>query len=221
MLCFDLANFFPSIRRPRIRGLFRSLGYPQAVSDHLAALCTNVTPSRVQGRLAPPERLLYRSPHLPQGAPTSPALANHAAYKLDRRLAGLARSLGANYGRYADDLSFSGDRAIAAALLRAVPEIVADEGFRLNPAKTRINARTSRQTVTGIVVNQHLNLRRETFDELKAIIHACGKPEDTRLTDAAFQAQLIGRLDWAARLNPPRGRKLKALLAKALDARNP
>jgi hypothetical protein len=56
------------------------------------------------------ERL--RTPHLPQGAPTSPALANLAAFVLDARLSGLARAADATYTRYADDLAFSGDARV-------------------------------------------------------------------------------------------------------------
>jgi RNA-directed DNA polymerase len=216
VVCFDLKDFFPSIRRARIFGLFRCLGYPYNVARYLAALCTSVTPSRILDRLSIDERAHYKSAHLPQGSPASPALANHAAFMLDKRLSVLANTLDANFSRYADDLSFSGDKHIAQVLIRAVPEIVHDEGFQLNTKKTRFSAITTRQVVTGIVVNKHLNIRRETFDELKAIIHACAKPEDLRLHDPAFRASLLGRLDWVEQLNPPRGQKLKNLLFAAL-----
>jgi hypothetical protein len=217
VVCFDLKDFFPSIRRARIFGLFRCLGYPYNVATFLAALCTTVTPSRILGRLSIDERAHYNSAHLPQGSPVSPALANHAAFTLDTRLTALANTLDANFSRYADDVSFSGDKHIANLLMRAVPEIVRDEGFHLNTKKTRVNTSTTRQVVTGIVVNQHLNIRRQTFDELKAIIHACAKPEDLRLNDPTFRASLLGRLDWVEQVNPLRGRKLMELLTKALS----
>jgi RNA-directed DNA polymerase len=79
------------------------------------------------------------TPHLPQGAPTSAALANLAAFGLDRRLAGLASRLGARYTRYADDLALSGGRELKGRASRIgsfVAEIARDEGFRVNPAKT-------------------------------------------------------------------------------------
>lgn len=219
VICFDLKDFFPSVRAARVFGLFRCLGYPPGVARHLTALTTTVTPGRITSQLGFEDRRPYRQPHLPQGAPSSPALANHAAFSLDRRLSGLARRIGANYSRYADDLSFSGDANVAQAVLDAVPGIVRDEGFALNPAKTRVQMASGRQSVTGIVVNSHLNISREVFDELKAIIHACARPTDPRLTDPAFCASLVGRLDWVARLNPRRGAKLRRLLDAALEQR--
>src|SRR5579884_1578323 len=98
-------------------------------------------------RLVQPRFWLGRAlatPHLPQGAPTSPALANLAAYRLDRRLHGLARSLQVNYTRYADDLTFSGSARLvraAGTLRRAVAEIADQEGFTVNDAKSMLATR--------------------------------------------------------------------------------
>lgn len=213
VICFDLQDFFPSIGSGRIFGLFRCLGYPINVARHLTALCTTTTPPRILERLSPGERLGYRSPHLPQGSPASPSLANQVAFTLDRRLSALARRIGANYSRYADDLSFSGDKHIVGTLLQVVPQILRKEGFRVNSAKTRVMAHTSRQLVTGVVVNRHLNVSRACFDQLKAVIHACGKAGDTRLMDRNFRASLVGQIDWVQAVNPRRGQKLRSLLS--------
>jgi RNA-directed DNA polymerase len=110
VLRMDLQNFFPSFGGARIAGVFRTLGYPETVADLLGGTCTNATPrdvwkqagartDKVQIQQA---HSVYARPHLPQGAPTSPALANICAYRLDCRLAGLAKSIGAEYTRYAD-----------------------------------------------------------------------------------------------------------------------
>jgi RNA-directed DNA polymerase len=110
VLRMDLQNFFPSFRAARIEGVFRTLGYPETVADLLGGICTNAAPrgvwkqagagtDKVQLQQA---HSLYARPHLPQGAPTSPALANICTYRLDCRLAGLAKSVGAEYTRYAD-----------------------------------------------------------------------------------------------------------------------
>jgi retron-type reverse transcriptase len=223
---FDLAQFFPSIVRPRVLGVFRCLGYPWAVSRRLAGLCTTVTPAAVirrlpNGRPAGRDlRSLHAVPHLPQGAPTSPALANLLAWRLDRRLHGLARHADANYTRYADDLAFSGDTGFADGLGRfgrTIEAILKEEGFALNPAKTRIMPQSRRQRVTGVVVNAHCNIGRAEFDTLKAILYNCvryGPASQNRSGALDFRAHLEGRVGWVEQVNPRRGAKLRWLFER-------
>ncbi|WP_106745587.1 reverse transcriptase family protein [Yoonia maritima] len=214
---FDLRDFFPSIQSKRVLGLFRRLGYPRWVAQSLTGLCTTATPGRVLVGLPPQQRQQMRVPHLPQGAATSPALANLIAFTLDRRLSGLARSVGAGYSRYADDLTFSGDIGITGVLEDAIPQIIADEGFVINPNKTRVTHRSERQTVTGIVVNQHLNISRKQYDQIKAIIHALRRPDDPRRLDQAFCLSLEGKIDWVCAVNPHRGNKLRRLYQVTIE----
>jgi hypothetical protein len=126
-----------------VYGLWRSAGYPEPVAHALAAICTTRTPVNVL-RAAPATLTQWayrlatlRSPHLPQGAPTSPASANLCAYRLDRRLTGLAEAFAIIYDSYADDLAFSGrlSPTRCRTLVGQVDTIVADEGFRVDPAK--------------------------------------------------------------------------------------
>jgi RNA-directed DNA polymerase len=216
VIAFDLQNFFPSIPFARIYSLFRTLGYPRAVALNLAGLTTTITPQRVlrYPGLAAADALSSR--HLPQGAPTSPTLANLCSLALDRRLHGLARTLDATYTRYADDITFSGDECIAPVLLRAVPNIISDAGFRPNLAKTRTMPAHARQTVTGIVVNAHTNIPREGFDRLKAIIHHLANPTDPRRHDKGFLISLLGQINWVEQVHPQRGHRLRNALADAL-----
>lgn len=223
VVTFDLAQFFPSIGLARVHGLFRRLGYPWAVARRLAGLCTTITPAEIFRRLPDGQRFeaglqaLYGVPHLAQGAPTSPALANLLAWTLDHRLHGLARTAGATYTRYADDLAFSGDAAFAARVDRfgrVVETVLHEEGFSLNAAKTRIMPRHARQQVTGIVVNQHCNVRRADFDTLKAILHNCirtGPAGQNRAEVPDFRRHLDGRVVWVEQVNPRRGAKLRHL----------
>jgi RNA-directed DNA polymerase len=226
VVSYDLAAFFPSLTAPRIHGIFRSLGYPWAVARHLTGLCTTVTPASVIDRLVtiPTDRAALRAtygiPHLPQGAPSSPALANLLAWRLDMRLHGLARAAGVNYTRYADDLAFSGDAGFAKSLARfgnGVATIVNEEGFRLNTGKTRIMPQHGRQQVTGLVVNAHCSIGRAEFDRLKAILNNCvrkGPESQNHERVADFRRHLEGRIAWAEQIDPRRGSKLRTLFER-------
>jgi RNA-directed DNA polymerase len=165
----DLKDFFPSIPASRIEALFAKLGYSQTVAATLARLCVNRTPAGALRELPWQERQPFRTPHLPQGSPCSPALANLCAYRLDIRLEALAQALGATYSRYADDLTFSGGTGLERALDRfhvQVAAIALEEGFRVNTRKTRMMREGVRQQVTGIVINRHPNVSRRDFDTL-------------------------------------------------------
>lgn len=209
VVSFDLADFFARIGFARIYALYRTLGYPPAVARDLAGICTAVTPPALLRRPDLAGALPLSQRHLPQGAPTSPALANLCAHTLDTRLAGLASTLGGQYTRYADDLAFSGDARIAPILMRAVPQIVADAGFVLNPAKTRTARAHQRQTVTGITVNAHVNIPRAHYDRLKATVHHLGNPTDPRRRDPQFLARLSGQIAWVEQLAPRKGHRLR------------
>jgi retron-type reverse transcriptase len=177
----DLQDFFPSITFRRGKGVFASFGYNEGVATILALLVTEyprvaVTLDGVLRFVAIGER------RLPQGACTSPALSNIVVRSLDRRLAGLAASLGFAYSRYADDLVFShaATDAPVGDLLRAVERIVADEGFAINSAKTLVQRAPHRQTVTGILVNDAPRVSRDDLRRFRALLHRC----ETRGFDA-------------------------------------
>ncbi len=224
---FDITSFFAAVTAPRVFGLLRSAGFPEPVAYALTALCTTRTPNDVL-RAAPPQVpgrdyrfALLRTPHLPQGAPTSPRLANLCGFRLDRRLAGLARSYGAQYTRYADDLAFSGafSRDGAATLVDRVRQIAADEGFRLNEAKTRIRGAADRQLLAGLVVNSRPSAPRDEYDNLRALLHNAihsGLDEQNRDGHPDFAAHVAGRIAWVGHGHPTRAAKLRALLDQAL-----
>jgi hypothetical protein len=155
VLKMDLRDFFATITAARVVWLFVTAGYPESVARLLAGLCTNTVPRAILERAAGPAievgrargiaiwraGQLYGRPHLPQGAPTSPALANLAAFRLDARLSGLARAVGADYTRYADDLVFSGGDDFARSIGRIpihAAAIALEEGFTVQHRKTRV-----------------------------------------------------------------------------------
>ena len=223
VLKFDLQDFFSAVRASRVNALFKTLGYSEEVGQALTALCTTATPEPVLRRMHEAGQLTWeqlqrlREPHLPQGAPTSPALANLCAFRLDMRLDGLAFALGARYTRYADDLVLSGPAHLKSALARIetrVMRIVIEEGFSLNPRKTRCQASGARQSVCHIVVNARPNLPRNEFDRLKAILHLCvhhGPAQQNREGHRDWQGHLRGRVAWAVQLNPQKAERLKQL----------
>lgn len=225
VISLDLEHFFASITAGRIWGLLRAVGYPEPVAHLLVGLTTHAAPisalsSMPSGRDSARDFRLRRrlaAPHLPQGAPTSPGLANLVTFSLDRRLESYARAAGARYTRYADDLTFSGGAALAArssALLAAVGRITRQEGFRVHPGKTRLRDRSSRQLVTGIVVNDRTNVPRPEFDRLKAVLHDCrrhGPAAANRQAHPDFRAHLLGRISWVGALDAARGARLRTM----------
>jgi RNA-directed DNA polymerase len=213
----DLKDFFPSIPASRIVALFAKLGYSETVAAIMGRLCVNRTPAGAVRELPWSDRQLLRMPHLPQGSPCSPALANLCGYRLDIRLEALAQALGATYSRYADDLVFSGARELERAMDRfhvQVAAIALEEGFRVNTRKTRMMRAGVRQQVTGIVINRHANLPRADFDVLKATLTNCarhGPQSQNREGRDNFRAFLGGKVAYATMLNPARGAKLQRL----------
>jgi retron-type reverse transcriptase len=228
VLTIDLRHFFPSVQVRKVNAIFRTIGYPEEAARILTGLCTNSVPEKVlrlkrSFRAGSPNlgtSQLYRDVHLPQGAPTSPALANLAAFRLDRRLTGLASKFGAFYTRYADDLTFSGDLDFGSALARfqnLVRGIIIDEGFELRYRKTRVMTQGHRQQVTGLVLNEHLNVQRKSYDTLKAILYnsvRLGPSSQNLEAIANFDAHLRGRIAWVNCVNAVRGAKLQALYEK-------
>ena len=215
----DLEGFFAHVTGERVAGLLRTAGYPAAVAAALAGLLVTTTPRAVL-RAAPPaptptgweprRRLLDRlaAPHLPQGAPTSPATANLLTHRLDRRLAGLASAVGASYGRYADDLVFSGAALPAHGLVARVTTIAEEEGFRVRRDKTRVLPAHRRQVVTGLVVNARPAVARREYDALRALLHNCartGPAAQNHDAHPAFREHLLGRIAWVGTGRPTPG----------------
>jgi hypothetical protein len=228
VLVMDLRDFFPSVTAARVLAIFLTAGYPEPVARLIAGLCTSRVPSEVWGAPGAPGEgpdtwraaRLFRQPHLPQGAPTSPALANLCAYRLDTRLTALAGVAGACYTRYADDLAFSGDSGLERSLRRFIVQVGAvaiEEGFEVQPRKTRVMRRGVRQQVAGVVVNDRPNVARDVYERLEAILYNCiktGPVAQNRDDHADFRAHLTGRVAHIAMLNPARGRKLTEMLGR-------
>lgn len=228
VLKMDLSDFFPSVAAARVPTIFRMLGYPESVADLLGGICTNAVPRKVWDEAASKSeaqrlyetRMLYSRPHLPQGAPTSPALANICAYRADCRLTGLAAAAGAEYSRYADDLAFSGGEDFEHATERFsthAAAILLEEGFAVNHRKTRVMRQGVRQRLVGLVANEYANVPRADFDRLKATLHNCvrlGPETQNRTAHRRFRAHLDGRIGWVESVNPAKGQRLRAIFER-------
>ena len=152
----DIKDFFPSVHGDQIFKIFYYYGYTTEVSYLLSRLCT------------------YRD-YLPQGAPTSPYLSNIVCLKLDKRLSQLAKSYHAEYSRYADDITFSGNAGIK-AMLPIVERILNEEGYLLNKDKTRIAYKHQRQEVTGLLVNgTTVQVSKQYLKKFSQEIYYCKK----------------------------------------------
>ena len=150
----DIENFFPSVKASHVFSVFRTIGYAPRVASLLTLLCTH-------------------NGGLPQGAPTSPALANLVCLRLDARISGYVGKRGISYTRYADDLTFSSySYATLARALPFIKKIVESEGFSLNEDKTRVFGPGRRHTVTGLVVTPlDVGIGRDRYRELRATLH--------------------------------------------------
>ena len=228
VLRMDLRDFFPSFPAARVQTFFRTLGYPESVADLLGGICTNATPRHVWMKYASDvdfsrlqeARALYSRPHLPQGAPMSPALANLCTYRADCRLSGLAKCVGAEYTRYADDLAFSGGEKFERQIERFsthVAAILVEEGFTVHHRKTRIMRQGVRQHLAGLVTNEHPNIMRGDFDRLKAILTNCvrlGPESQNRDAHSHLRLHLDGRVAFVEMINPAKGARLRRMFER-------
>ncbi|MFQ4146796.1 reverse transcriptase family protein [Chlorogloeopsis sp. ULAP02] len=210
ILNFDLKDFFPAISYKRVKGLFLSFGYSEAVATIFGLLCTaaEVEELELDGKtyyVALGER------HLPQGSPASPAITNLLCRRLDRKLTKMAESLGFTYTRYADDITFSASddslRHIC-NLLKRTESIVTYEGFAINQDKTRILRKSRQQEVTGVVVNNKLNVSKKILKQFRATLYQIEKDglEGKHWGNSPnLIAAISGFANFVAMVNPEKG----------------
>ena len=159
----DLKDFFPSITSGR---LFKRLqSKPFCLNEEIASIITDLCcNTNAEGKSV-----------LPQGAPTSPTITNFICERLDQKLTNLAHAYGLKYTRYADDITFSGMANVFAEsgkFCKSLRHIIEEEEkFKINTSKTRLLHRGNRQEVTGITVNERLNVSRRYIKQLRTMIH--------------------------------------------------
>lgn len=187
VLTVDIENFFPSISPNRIYSVFHNIGYSIQISSVLTDLCC-------------------LKEALPQGAPTSPVLSNLVCRSLDQRLLAFAKNNSLRYSRYADDITFSG-KIIGADLIYYLYRVLSEHGFKVNQKKTRLLRRHQRQQVTGIVVNEKIQVPRELRRQLRQYayyIEKYGFDEHASWLDdnhSHYREHLLGKAGFVRSLN--------------------
>lgn len=167
VLNIDLKDFFPTITENRIIGVLETLGIDSRVASIIGRLCCH-------------------NACLPQGAPTSPVLSNMICFRLDKELLAFAKASRCIYTRYADDITLSSHQPMT-ALFEAVPpsghfapdllapafrNIIVTNGFSINPDKAHYADRHSRRTVTGLKINELLNVDRRYVRNIRAALYS-------------------------------------------------
>jgi RNA-directed DNA polymerase len=183
----DLAQCFPSIKPQMVRAIFQELGFGPEATGLLTKLTTWEN-------------------ELPQGVPTSSALANLALSRVDMRITKLKNEYGFDYSRWVDDLTFSGGVRLL-KFRRLLQKIIEAEGFRVKAEKTETELAKDRQTVTNFVVNAKVNLAREKRSAIKKEVmnaHSVG---------AELSASLAGKMYWLRSVNPDVGERLVKRIA--------
>lgn len=197
----DLMDFFLSISERRVVGLLKALSISEQVSEILA-------------------RLVCHHGRLPQGAPTSPIISNMICYKMDIELFNRAKTLGAIYTRYADDITFSSFRKMdkffevstptsgsfeVEALDSSIRKIIQKNGFQLNASKLYYSDFSARRVVTGIKINQNLNVDRKYIRKTRAMLFSVEKDgydkslskyQSIYCTKNPLKNHLRGRVSW-------------------------
>lgn len=178
LLKMDVRNFFEAIPESSVFEVFEALGYSRLVSFQLARICTRaIEPKHLSGSEPALPHPRLAEGHLPQGAPTSPMLANLAVRALDLKLEALSHSIGWLYTRYADDLAFStklpSTRAQAASFARRVATTLLSAGLTSNEQKTTIVPPGARKVVLGLLVDRdEPRLTREFRNNLETHLYA-------------------------------------------------
>ena len=152
VLTVDIHHFFESIKTKAVFQLFTN--EPFHFPEKIALILTRLT--------------TYKG-CLPTGAPTSPMLSNLIFRDIDQKLEDLANKMGFTYSRYADDLTFSSNEPFHEEFLEQLQSCI--QPFTLNTKKTRIKKHTQQQKVTGILVNEKVNIDRKWIKQLRAMLH--------------------------------------------------
>jgi retron-type reverse transcriptase len=183
LITLDIEKCFPNIKDHHVRVVFETLAYSGQALSLLVRVCT----------------LDFA---LPQGAPTSPILANIVLKGIDKRIGALAWKHGGITTRYVDDIGISGPHRLK-KMIPLVRRIVKSEGFSINESKTRVMLKGTRQQITQLLVNEKVNLPKERIEEVKIHVRALNSQSTERDWNS-----VSGKVYWVRAVNPHAAAKL-------------
>ena len=187
----DLKDFFPSIDQARVWKCFQLKPFNlfgeitnqysvdsgwvtekrvgrKDIANILASLCC--TEMEVERKNETGEWEKVKRNVLPQGAPTSPVITNIVCQKLDYLLTGVSKRFGLKYSRYADDITFSSMHNVyqpESEFLKELHRIIAEQNFHIKESKTRLQKDGYRKEVTGLLVNEKVNVQQRYIKQLR------------------------------------------------------
>jgi hypothetical protein len=171
----DLKDFFPSIDQARVWGRLKNPPFclnekhnRLEVANMIASLCCHEMEVERLNEQGVFEKVRRRV--LPQGAPTSPMLTNIICERLDYLLSAVAKRFGLKYSRYADDITFSSMHNVYQKdgdFVKELKRIVGEQGFIIKASKTRLQKAGYRQEVTGLIVNDRVNVQKRYGKQLR------------------------------------------------------
>lgn len=179
ILKVDLLKFYDTITDKRVYGVFKNMGYIENLAVSLSKLTTAKHRIEYWNSFEDGAKSVFHEyingdyAILPQGAPSSPMLANIIASKMDRRFEELSKILNFNYSRYADDLAFSIKFGGRLPSISQIKKIIDQEGFFVNDKKTKYMRRGTKQYVTGLTTTNGVNVSKSYRNEIAQHIYYC------------------------------------------------
>lgn len=195
LVTIDIKNFFPSITPGQVRRVFRQiLNCSPAVSYLLTGLTT------CRGRL-------------PQGAPTSPLLANLVLSGFDGEIRSVCLENGIRYSTWIDDLAFSGNSA--PKIIGPVVETLMKAGFRVAHRKIELMGPRDRKVLNKLVLGKFVTVQKQYKGRIRAGIHnlKCGKVAADEI--GAYVEGLNGNIGYLRLFDPKKAAQLQQQLKDA------
>jgi len=211
----DLKDFFPSTKRRWVREAVQQL-------LELGDESTEILATMVTAPWEPGTNERYR---VPQGAPTSGAVANLVAvHRLDPRILQVCERFGMTYTRYADDLAFSRETPVSPsetdAFLRHIIRAVKQSGYRVNYEKVRVQRRNRQQRLLGMSINAFPNIPKRDYRRMRAMVnhiqhkgYAQVASEQGYESGEALESYVDGILSYYQSISPSKAAQLRAGLS--------